>query len=427
MPTCATPNASIVVGAQWGDEGKGKWIDILASKADIIARFQGGNNAGHTLYINNEKIVLHQIPSGIFHNDKISIITAGVVVSPVQLLKEIEEVQRVAEISPKNFWLSTRAHVITPWHMYLDSLFETNAKNPIGTTKKGIGPTYADRANRTGLRIASYIDNAQYNQWISMMCESQPGFKDHIQQNQSLWTEFANAASEISKYATEAEASLRKELKNGKKLLLEGAQGTLLDLSFGTFPFVTSSCTTSGGALASIGLSPKCVDKITGVAKAYITRVGEGPFPTELTDEIGKELGRKGNEFGATTNRPRRCGWFDAVAMRYAADINGFDDIYLNKMDILSGFKTIKVAVAYKHPKLGNITEFPACAHILKEIVPIYEEYAGWEEDISSAKEFSQLPLNAQRYVRALEEHCGTMVSYVGTGPNRQDAIAVPH
>jgi adenylosuccinate synthase len=416
-------NVTIVVGAQWGDEGKGKWIDFLAGDADLVARFQGGNNAGHTLYVRGERVVLHQIPSGIFNDEKISATTAGVVINPVQLMTEIKRVLNYTAVNPEKLWLSARSHVITPWHVYLDTQFEESSKSPIGTTKRGIGPTYADKANRTGLRLGDYINPIKLHAWISQRVELEPKFKIFYEKEKSQWTEFAAAAAEIAPFVCDSETRIRQKVREGKRVLLEGAQAALLDIDHGTYPYVTSSSTTAGGGIASLGIAPKRVGAVYGVAKAYLTRVGEGPVPTELTDSIGEELRRKGHEYGSTTNRPRRCGWFDAVAMAYAAEVNGFDGIFLNKMDILTGFPTLKIAVAYRHPKLGIMREFPSDLEILAEVTPVYEEYPGWTSAIPTSGLISSMPKEAVAYVRAIEKHSGVKVLRIGSGPNRDHAL----
>ncbi|MBC7659002.1 MAG: adenylosuccinate synthase [Chitinophagaceae bacterium] len=416
-------NVSILVGAQWGDEGKGKWIDILARDVDIVARFQGGNNAGHTLYVDGQKVVLHQIPSGIFHANKISALCAGVVVNPSQLLAEIRKVAAFVQLTPERLWLSARAHVISPWHIYLDSKTETEAAKPIGTTKRGIGPTYAEKANRTGIRLGDYIHADRRQAWYESLSETNPRFAEHRKAHVDQWQEFDKAADELRPFVNDAEHLVRREIQNGKKALLEGAQGALLDINHGTYPYVTSSETAAGGAFASLGFSPKSVDKIYGVAKAYVTRVGSGAFPTELTDDVGKHLATAGKEFGATTGRPRRCGWLDAVALRYSGAISGYDGLILNKMDILTGLDEIKVCVAYDHPVHGRIEEFPWDHEILAACKPIYKSFKGWTEALPNGGKISELSKNARVYVDGVEEILGFPVSMVGTGVNRQDAL----
>lgn len=415
-------NVSVLVGAQWGDEGKGKWIDILAENADVVARYQGGNNAGHTLYIEGKKVVLHQIPSGIFRGKKCAL-TAGVVVNPAELDKEMEKVKAMGVNLDGQLWLSERSHVISPWHIYTDGLRESNSDKPIGTTKRGIGPTYADKANRTGLRLGDYIDDKMRLAWVERMKQLNPAFQECLVSHADQWESFHRAASDIAPFVVDAEDLVRQSIAEGHELLMEGAQGALLDIDHGTYPYVTSSSTASGGAFASLGFSPRVVNQVLGVAKAYLTRVGEGPFPTELDCDDGKKLAEKGHEFGATTGRPRRCGWLDLVALKYSADINGFDGIVLNKMDILSGFKTIKLAVAYEHPKLGRLEKFPSRHEILKDCTPIYETHEGWDEEIPNSGKIDDLPPKALKYVKAIEKFMGIPITHIGTGVNRQDAL----
>ncbi len=431
-------NVTIVVGSQWGDEGKGKWIDILCEGADITARFQGGTNAGHTLFVDGKKCVLHQIPSGIFHKNILCAITSGVVVDPVRLTEEIQHVQKMGvELSaehlpwvnslvpsnPKRLWLSARSHVISPWHIHLDGFHESTTSIPIGTTKRGIGPAYADKASRIGMTLGTFVDDEQRKEWLTHQRRSNKYFDCLWHDQQDLWAAFESAASDIKPYVLDADQYLRKLIKSGRRLLLEGAQGTLLDINHGTYPYVTSSSTVSGGACSSLGFSPKSIGKIYGVAKAYVTRVGEGPFPTELKDEAGKKLREIGQEFGATTGRPRRCGWLDAVALRYSAEVNGLDGIILNKMDVLNGFSEIKIAVAYQHPLLGRIDDFPWDSKTLANCEPIYQTLPGWTEALPSSGKCSDLPPNAKKFLEVIESLTNTKISMVGTGVNRTDAL----
>lgn len=419
-------NVMVLVGAQWGDEGKGKWVDILSKNSEIVARFQGGNNAGHTLYIEGEKIVLHQLPSGIFQEKRSAALLSGVVINPVQLAEEINKVSHKTTLNKDNLWISEKAHVITPYNIYKDTVKEENSQNPIGTTKRGIGPTYSDKIDRSGLRMLTYIDQKERKRWMEQMSVQCSDFRISLEKDYEAWRQFEEAAETLKDYVQETESKIRTKVwEQGSSLLLEGAQGSLLDISHGTYPFVTSSTTTSGGAVTSLGMDPRKIDRIYGVAKAYITRVGEGPFPTELVDdEVGRYLAKKGHEFGATTNRPRRCGWFDTVAMRYSASINGFDSIFLNKMDILSGLKELKVAVAYHHPTLGRLTEFPSSMKIIAECKPEYETLPGWDEEIPKQGKFEDLPQAAQNYVKYIEEVSRVKVSMIGSGPGREDFIA---
>jgi adenylosuccinate synthase len=415
-------NITIVVGAQWGDEGKGKWIDILSKGADLVARYQGGNNAGHTLYVDGKKIVLHQIPSGIFQEGITCAITAGVVVNPVEFVKELDEVGKFTPVTPERLWVSARAHVITPWNIHVDAKRETSTDKPIGTTKRGIGPTYCEKAARVGLRLGHYIDYRVRKEWITRMCSANKDFDTFYKDNLWMWEQFSEAASKLGDFVCDAETKVRKEIEKGKKLLMEGAQGALLDLDHGTYPFVTSSSTSAGGAIASLGLPPKQVDNIFGIAKAYVTRVGEGPMPTELKDEIGKQMAQKGNEFGATTGRPRRCGWLDAVALKYSVKLNGFDGIVLNKFDIMSGLKEVKLAVAYEHPKLGRVEDFPWDDRVLSACKPVWQSFEGWDA-IPKHGKIDELPEAAKIYIAGVEKAIECPVTMVGTGVNRMDAL----
>lgn len=414
---------TVLVGAQWGDEGKGKWIDVLAATADLVVRFQGGNNAGHTLYVNGQKTVLHQLPSGIFHPSQKSALTAGVVVNPAELVAEMERVEDRATLTPERLWMSGRAHVITPWHVTLDEQREASAKDPIGTTKRGIGPTYADKAARTGLRLGHFVETSGLNAWIARMSETNAAFRRNLEERREAWQRFAAAAAKLRPFVTDAEAKVRAAAVAGAKILLEGAQGTLLDLDHGTYPYVTSSSTGVGGAVAGIGLSPKLITDVIGIAKGYVTRVGEGPFPTELKDDVGALIAKKGHEFGATTGRPRRVGWLDAVALRYVVDVNGLDGIVLNKMDILTGLAEVKIAVAYHHPELGALTQLPWDTEVLSRCEPVYETFPGWTADIPASGRIDDLPANAKAFVEAVEKHGRTKVLMVGTGPHRTDAL----
>lgn len=418
------PEVTILVGAQWGDEGKGKWVDILAERCDLVVRYQGGNNAGHTLYINGEKIVLHQVPSGVFHGQCGSALAAGTVVNPVQLVSEIAHLQARTNLTPERLWLSGRAHVITPWHIRLDEQREANASaTKIGTTKRGIGPTYSDKAARSGLRLGHYVEADARQAWIERMRASVPGFSACWAEDAAAWREFGEAAERLQPFVCDAEARIRRAMAQGKNILLEGAQGTLLDLDHGTYPFVTSSGTGAGGACQSIGFAPRHITRVLGVAKGYVTRVGEGPFPTELKDSVGAHIASKGKEFGATTGRPRRVGWLDAVALRYVVDVNGLDGVVVNKLDILTGLDEIKIAVAYRHPRLGVMHELPWDTEVIKECEPVYESFAGWQEDLPASGGLAAMPEAARRYIEAIERLVGCPVVMVGTGPQRDGAL----
>ena len=416
---------SVLVGAQWGDEGKGKWSDHLSRDANVVARFQGGNNAGHTIYVDGEKLVLHQVPCGFGNNDQILALTAGVVVNPGELWKEVSLLsERLSPDIAKRVMVSWNSFVITPWHIHLDKKSEESSPNPIGTTKRGIGPTYQDRVSRLGMKFYEYLSPKYREAWVNKMRRASDEFAVYFEGNKEAWEEFFCASSHLSAFAGNVETLLREMiLRTNKKIFLEGAQGVLLDVNHGTYPYVTSSSTIAAGAACSIGFDPRLITKIYGVAKAYITRVGGGSFPSEDLGEEGKLLGDKGQEYGATTGRRRRCGWFDAVAMRYAQDINGFDSILLNKLDILSGFKTLKIATAYKDQSGKIVKEFSNRFHDLTFMEAQYEEFEGWEENISNVKRFAELPEKAQTYIKAIEELSSVKVEYIGNGPNKDDFV----
>jgi len=419
-------NVRVLVGAQWGDEGKGKWIDALTLEADLVVRYQGGNNAGHTLIVDGIKIVLHLLPSGVLHKNRKGALAAGVVINPTKILEEFDHVKEKfahVDVTPENLWISGRAHVITPWHIALDTKAESAAQTPIGTTKRGIGPTYSDKTARTGLRMGEFVEEEYRMQWVQRMRETAHGFAEFYEKNQDQWTEFHNSATRLTPYVCDAEQRIRESVKNGESVLIEGAQGALLDIDHGTYPFVTSSPTTVGGACQSIGLPPQHITDSVGIAKAYLTRVGTGPFPTELGDDWGKWMQEKGFEFGATTGRPRRCGWMDAVALRYAVDINGLNAVIMNKIDILTGMPEIKLCVAYKHPTLGELKNMPWDSKVLNECEPVYKTFKGWKTDVPKSGTFDDLPEEIKIYIKAIEEEIGCEIRMMGTGPGRCEAV----
>ena len=385
------PKNITVVGTQFGDEGKGKIIDFLAEKADVIARFNGGNNAGHTIKVNDKTTILHLIPSGILHNGKINIIGNGVVVDPKVLMQEIEDLRnKGVKVTPDNLVLSENAHVILENHIKEDK--EKNKH--LGTTSRGIGPAYTDKIARAGLRVIDYIN------------------KDD---------EFSKKISPFVKNTT---LLINNLIDKNKKVLFEGAQGTLLDIDHGTYPYVTSSNTISGGVCLGLGIGPKNVGNVIGIAKAYITRVGAGPLPTELKDEIGKQIQEIGKEFGATTGRARRCGWFDALIGKYAAMVNGLDTIALTKLDVLSGLEKIKICISYKH-KNKIIKDFSSNVEILENCEPIYEEMPGWKEKLDNINKFNDLPENAKKYIKRIEELMEIPVCIVSIGPERNQTLVL--
>lgn len=416
----------VVVGAQWGDEGKGKWIDYLSQNAGIVARYQGGNNAGHTLWVHGKKYVFHHLPSGVLHPHVRCALLAGTVISPSALVREMQQLP--ARLTPENFWLSSRSHIITPWHIFLDSRREQQREVHLGTTQKGIGPTYSDRSARLGLTLADYIQPQKREAWLQSYALHHPEIQIHREDCREQWQEFAEVAEFLRPYVCDAQRLIREELKAGTTLLCEGAQGTLLDLSHGTYPFVTSSHTVLGGALASLGLGVQYPIQAVGIAKAYATRVGEGPFPTELTGEEGKLLARLGGEKGATTGRPRRCGWLDGVALRYACEINGFHQLFVNKIDVLAGFETIRLCTAYRHPQLGEISYFPESSEALDVVIPVYESFEGWEkESLPAAGSCGKdLPPQLQKYLDRIAAFCGVPITYVGIGAAREDFCTLP-
>ncbi|MCX6260974.1 MAG: adenylosuccinate synthase [Bacteroidia bacterium] len=414
----------ILLGLQWGDEGKGKVVDALSPAYDIIARFQGGPNAGHSLEFNNVKHVLHLIPSGIFHPDKLNIIGNGVVLDPAVFKKEIEELGPPVEDLIKRVVISARANLILPTHRILDAAYEHQKGNlKIGSTLKGIGPAYTDKASRNGLRVGDIVQ-ANFRKLYDEHTASHLSILKNYNYDFDL-KEFEKGWFEgielLRKFRIENTEYLLHSLSSaGKKVLAEGAQGTMLDLDFGSYPFVTSSNTISAGACTGLGISPKTVGEVFGIFKAYCTRVGSGPFPTELNDATGELLRKKGCEYGATTGRPRRCGWLDIPALKYAIMVNGTTKLFMMKSDILSGFKSIKVCTSYKVDGKDQ-NEIPFDNN--SKIVPVYAELPGWDEDITGIRDYKGLPQNLKRYVEFIEIQTGIPVSIVSVGPDRNATI----
>lgn len=422
------PN-TVLVGAQWGDEGKGKIIDVLTEQADWIVRFQGGNNAGHTVEIGEQRYVLHLLPSGILHPGKRCVIGHGVVVDPLALRGEMEDLAARGVATAGRLWVSDRAHVIFPYHARLDSQSELRrARNElIGTTRRGIGPAYADKAARTGLRMGDLLDPAlddllrprleEKNRILAALgAEPLPVA--------GVIAEYRRAAEFLAPYITDTLPLLHEAIGRGESLLLEGAQGTMLDIDYGTYPYVTSSNPTVGGVCTGAGLAPRHIDHVLGALKAYTTRVGEGPLPTELTDAAGAQLRERGREFGATTGRPRRCGWFDAVVARHAARLNGVDAWALTKLDVLDPFPVIRVAVAYEY-RGRRLETVPANVHVLEECRPVYEDLAGWQTDTSAVTRPEDLPAQAGAYVAYIEKITGVPVGILSVGPRRASTMVV--
>lgn len=419
----------VVVGTQWGDEGKGKIIDVISQEADIIIRFQGGNNAGHTVVVGGEKFILHLIPSGILNSKGMCLIGPGVVVDPQVLLHEIEILESKG-IDTSKLYISNRAHIIMPYHVELDKAKEEQrGKNKIGTTKRGIGPCYGDKISRTGIRAVDLLDEEVFKEKLEINVKEKNQLFENVYGYKALSYEkilndYKGYIAKLKDRIIDTIPVVHNAIKNNELVLFEGAQAAMLDINYGTYPYVTSSSPTSGGALTGVGVPHTAIDKVIGVMKAYTTRVGEGPFPTELMGVEGENLREAGGEYGATTGRPRRCGWFDGVVGRYAVMINGITDVVLTKIDVLSGLDTIKVATKYRID--NEIYEtVPASIQTLAKAEPIYEEVAGWQEDISGIKTYDELPENTKKYIKKIEEIIGTKISMVSVGPDRDQNIFI--
>ena len=413
----------VVVGTQWGDEGKGKITDFLSANAEVIARYQGGDNAGHTIVIDGKKFKLHLIPSGIFFPEKISVIGNGVVVNPKSLVKELAYLHEEG-VSTDSLRISDRAHVILPYHIELDRLQEeSKGDNKIGTTIKGIGPAYMDKAARVGIRIADLLDRDVFAERLRINLEEKNRQFTKLYDAEALsfddiFEEYYEYGQQIKQYVTDTSVILNDALDNGKRVLFEGAQGVMLDIDQGTYPFVTSSNPVAGGVTIGSGVGPSKIDKVVGVCKAYTSRVGDGPFPTELLDEVGDRIREVGHEYGTTTGRPRRVGWFDSVVMRHSRRVSGITNLSLNSIDVLSGLDTVKICVAYDLDG-ERIDHYPASLKQLKRCKPIYEELPGWSEDITGCRSLDELPENARNYVRRVGELVGVRISTFSVGPDR--------
>ena len=421
--------ALVLIGAQWGDEGKGKATDLLGGAVDYVVRYQGGNNAGHTVVIGEEKYALHLIPSGILRADCIPVIGNGVVIDPGVLLAEMAGL-RERGIDTSRLLISANAHLIMPHHRALDRVTERYlGKARIGTTGRGIGPAYGDKVGRTGIRVQDLLDPGILRQKLELALREKNQVLAKVYNRRKIEVdavvdEYLGHATQLGPHIADTGLVLDSALRDGKVVLLEGSQGTLLDVDHGTYPFVTSSNPTSGGAATGAGIGPTRITRVIGIIKAYTTRVGSGPFPTELDDKVGDELRRIGGEFGVTTGRARRTGWYDAVIARYAVRVNGLTDLFLTKLDVLSGFDRVPVCVAYD---IGGtrISEMPMTQTEFHHAKPIYEELPGWHEDISGATSFDQLPPEARDYVRALEEMSGAPISAIGVGPGRDQTLVL--
>jgi adenylosuccinate synthase len=419
--------AIVLVGAQWGDEGKGKATDLLGDTVDYVVRYQGGNNAGHTVVIGSEKYALHLLPSGILSPNVVPVIGNGVVIDPAVLLEEIRGLD-ARGINTSKLVISTNAHLITPYHRTIDKVSERFlGKSKIGTTGRGIGPAYADKISRIGIRVQDLFDRSILEQKLegALNDKNQVLTKVFNRKNMSvaeILEEYLAYAEILRPYVADTSLLLDKALKAGKTVLLEGSQGTLLDVDHGTYPFVTSSNPTAGGACTGSGIGPKAITRVIGIVKAYTTRVGSGPFPTELLDDDGDKLRTIGHEYGTTTGRNRRCGWYDAPIARYAVRINGLTDFFLTKLDVLTGWEKIPVCVAYDVDGTRH-EELPASQTDFHHAKPVYEYLPGWKEDISKARTLSDLPKNAQDYIKYLEEISGAPMSAIGVGPGRDETI----
>ena len=415
----------VILGMQWGDEGKGKIVDYFAKNYDVIARFQGGPNAGHTLYVDGKKIVLHQIPSGIFHEDKVNLIGNGVVLDAITLKKECENVAAFGVDYKKNLFISERAHLILPTHRALDKASELSKGNEkIGSTLKGIGPAYMDKTGRNGLRVGNLLDKSFTTDYIKLRMKHQRLLDNfNFQEDINAWEEeFFEAMEFLREFKiVNGEYFINEKIQKGNKVLAEGAQGSMLDVDFGTFPFVTSSNTISAGVCTGLGIAPQKIKEVFGISKAYCTRVGSGPFPTELLDETGEQLRKTGNEFGSTTGRPRRCGWIDLVALQFARMINGVTQIIMTKADILDELDELKVCHSYKIN--GKEIGYVPFQMNKVDIEPVYKTFAGWKKDISAITEFDAMPAEMKTYINYLNEFLGVPVKYISNGPGRDQLV----
>lgn len=420
--------SKIVVGCQWGDEGKGKIVDMLAENSDTIVRYQGGANAGHTVINNRGKFILHLLPSGILRPDKRCILASGMVIDPEQLIAEISEVESLGLTVTGRLFISGRANIVFPYHKYLDGFTEDLRRGrSLGTTRRGIGPAYSDRTARTGLRMYDLLDEKVFSERLGQVLELKKGClngaRDHEAFDYHSNYDFGMKwRRDLTEYITDTRGIIERALTSGESVLFEGAQGTLLDVDFGTYPYTTSSNTVTGALYTGCGIAPFIPDEVIGVVKAYTTRVGEGPFPTEIAGGIGDMLRENGAEFGASTGRPRRCGWLDLAALKYSIKINGINSIALTKADVLDGFEKVNACVAYEYNG-QTFDSFPDNQALIPFCKPVYRQLEGWAESISDIKRFRDLPLNLQKYIDFIERQLGTEIKYISTGPNRDQTI----
>ncbi|MGD8305812.1 MAG: adenylosuccinate synthase [Ignavibacteria bacterium] len=418
---------TVLVGSQWGDEGKGKIVDILSEKYDIVARYQGGANAGHTVEIGEKQYILHLIPSGILRENVKCVIGNGVVIDPQALLDEIKLIEENGIKVEGRLFISHNAHLIMPYHKLLDSISESG-KQKIGTTGRGIGPCYIDKFARKGIRIVDLLNKDVLGKKIRLNLEEKNNLLKKLYAHEGLdidemIQEYLRFDQSIDGYITDVPLLLNKAISNGEDILMEGAQGALLDVDHGTYPYVTSSSPTSGGAATGTGIPPTKIDNVFGIVKAYTTRVGNGPFPTELTDEVGEKLRKKGAEFGATTGRPRRCGWFDAFLVKYSTMINGVDSVAITKLDVLSAFDEIKVCVGYE-TNGKRLKSFPSDVERLTKVTPVYESIHGWNEDISACKSYDSLPKKTKEYLEFISNQANIKIDVISVGPKRSQTLS---
>lgn len=424
-------SAFVVLGAQWGDEGKGKMTDFLAESTDVVVRFQGGNNAGHTVEVGDKQYKLHLIPSGILNENKLNVLGNGVVLDPKALFEEISYLENLGiEVSPKNLIVSDRAQLIMPYHKTLDALKENaRGKNAIGTTKKGIGPCYTDKVERCGIRVCDLMNSEVFKEKLQENVKNKNEvivniYKDEALNFEEIYNEYIEFGKKLKPFVQDVSVRVYDEIKAGKKVLFEGAQGMLLDIDHGTYPYVTSSSTIAGGVCTGVGIGPTMVTGAVGIAKAYTTRVGKGPFPTELNDSTGEWIREKGGEFGVTTGRARRCGWLDLVILKTSARVSGLTSLVVTKIDTLAGLDKIKVCTGYKFED-KVIDYFPASLDDLEKCEPIYEEFEGWGEEVANARSYEELPENAKKYLKKIEEFTGVEIAIVSVGPKRDQTIVV--
>lgn len=420
----------IVVGTQWGDEGKGKIVDAISEFFDAVARYQGGNNAGHTVVVGKEKVILHLVPSGILRKGKTCILGNGVVIDLPGLTHELNQLRRLAVKPDGHFYIGKNAHLVLPYHKILDQERDQTTTRRIGTTRRGIGPAYADKAARVGIRIGDLFDPNLFRERLrANVIEKQAHAPKtsalHTLDPDAIFQEQISHFHEVQPFLVDASAVLNRMIDGGKKILFEGAQGTLLDVDLGTFPYVTSSSATAGGACIGTGVGPTHIDGVLGVMKAYTTRVGEGPFPTELKNSTGEELRTRGEEFGATTGRPRRCGWLDAVSLRYAIQVNGLSTLALTKLDVLDSFPVVKICRAYRY-RNQTLEEFPNETDILADCHPSYEEIEGWQESTVGRNSIAELPKKCRTFLERVEAILGIDISVISTGPERDQTILLP-